>query len=151
MHETSLQQTLRDYLTGEGLVVKVNFTPPDSSVLVPESVLGVPLNLPRTDSLVNHVYRYARLFAVDSLALDPTDRTIATDLSIPFLALGQAYEFKGDREKSLAYLRKGYHLAPSPDLDAVIEALARPPVTVPFGDTTARLPLGNGAVGDSRR
>jgi hypothetical protein len=133
---------LRDYLTSEGLVVKVNFTPPDSSALVAGSVLGIPVNVPRTDSLVNRVYRYARLFAVDSLDLDPTDRTIATDLSLPFLALGQAYELEGNRDKALEYLRKGYHLSPSPDLDAVLSALSRPPVTVPFGDT---------AVGDSRR
>ncbi len=133
---------LQRYLTSEALVIRVNFTPPNSSRLVSGSVLGIALDLPRTDSLVNHVYRYAGLFQRDTLALDPTNRTIASNLSLPFLALGEAYEVRGDRARSVENLRKAYHLSPTPDLGAVIEALAQPfPPLPPGGDT---------AVGDSR-
>jgi hypothetical protein len=133
---------LQRYLTGEGLAYRVNFTPPDSSRLVTGGVLGIALNLPRTDSLVNHIYRYAKLFTEDALALDPTDRTVASGLSLPFLALGEAFEARGDRARSLENLRKAAHLAPTPDLDAVIRTLSQPAPPSPGADTTA---------GDSRR
>jgi hypothetical protein len=138
---TSNWAGLQRYLTGEGLVLRVNFTPPpDSLRLLAGSVLGVPLDLQRTDSLLNHVYRYARLFAVDSLDLDPTDQTIASQLSIPFVALGQGFEVEGRRQKSLEALRKAYHLAPSPDLNRVIEELSRPAGVVLPGDTLGGSP-----------
>jgi hypothetical protein len=133
---------LQRYLTSEGLVFRVNFTPPDSSRIVAGSVTGVGLDLPRTDSLVNYVYRYAGLFERDTLDLDPTSRNIAANLSLPFLALGQGYELRGDGARSLEFLKKGYHLSPDSGLAALIATLSRPFPTLPFGDT---------AVGDSRR
>jgi hypothetical protein len=135
-------QGLQPYLTSQGLVLRVNFTPPDSSRLVTGAVFGIPVDLPRTDSLVNHVYRYAELFQRDILALDPTDRTVASNLSLPFLALGEAFETRGDRARSLESLRKSNHLAPTPDLGDVIRQLSQPFPARPGGDT---------AVGDSRR
>jgi hypothetical protein len=127
---------LQRYLMAQGLVLRVDFTPPaDSSRLLAGNVLGVALDLPRTDSLVNHVYRYAGLFTADPLDLDPTDRTITSNLSLPFLALGQAFEIEGERQKSLEALKRAYHLAPSPDLQAVIEQLSHPSRGVLPGDT----------------
>jgi hypothetical protein len=126
---------LEPYLTSEALVIRVHVTPPDSSRLVAGSVLGIPLDLPRTDSLVHDVYRYAGLFQRDTLALDPTDRTIASNLSLPFLALGEAWELRGDRARSLENLRSAYHLSPTPDLGAVIAALSQPFPALPPGDS----------------
>jgi hypothetical protein len=132
---------LNQYLTNEGLVIRVNaLEAPDSTRLVSGTLLGIPVDVPRTDSLVTHIYRYARLFEADTLDLDPTNRNIATNLSLPFLTLGQAYEGLGDREKSVEYLRRGYHLSPSTDLATLIQYLSQPPPTVPFADTAARLP-----------
>ena len=130
---------LHQYLTSEGLVLRVNaVNAPDSTSLVHGTVLGLPVNLPRTDSLVNFIYRYAGLFEADSLDLDPTNRNIATNLSLPFLTLGQAYEMLGEREKSVEYLRRGYHLSPDSDLAGLIQMLSQPAPTVPFGDTALR-------------
>jgi hypothetical protein len=129
---------LHEYMTNEALVIRLNVTTaPDPSRLVAGSVLGIPVDVPRTDSLVNHVYRYAGLFEADTLALDPTNRNIATNLSLPFLALGQAYEVLGDRARALEYLGRGYHLAPNRDLGEVIRMLMAPALE-PFGDTALR-------------
>jgi len=126
---------LTSYMANEGLVLRVYLAePPDSAALVAGSVLGVPVNLPRTDSLVNRIYRYAGLFEADSLDLEPTQRNIALNLSLPFLALGQGFEVWGDRDRALAHLRKAYHLAPNPDLRAVLDALDAAP-RFPFGES----------------
>jgi Protein O-mannosyl-transferase TMEM260-like len=120
---------LHPYMASEGLMIRVHLTaPPDSSKLVAGSVLGIPVNVPRTDSLVNHVYRYAGLFEADTLVLDPTTRNIATNLSLPFLALGQGLEVFGDRDGAVAALRRGYHLSPNADLKAVLDALTLTPL-----------------------
>jgi hypothetical protein len=121
-------------MSNEGLVLRVHVdAAPDSAALVAGSVLGVPVNVPRTDTLVNRVYRYAGLFEVDSLDLEPTTRNIALNLSLPFLALGQGFEVRGDRARAVESLAKAYHLAPNPDLRMVLDALRlAPPV---FADT----------------
>jgi hypothetical protein len=131
---------LHDYMVNEGLAIRVHVTQPaDTSRLMPGSVLGIPVDIPRTDSLVNQVYRYAGLLAEDTLALDPTNRNIATNLSLPFLALGQAYELRGDRARALEYLRRGYHLSPNADLARIIHMLDSMPPDLPlFGDTAVR-------------
>jgi len=125
---------LHPYMVSEGLMIRVHLaTPPDSSTMVAGSVLGIPVNVPRTDSLVHHVYRYAGLFDWDTLALDPTTRNIATNLSLPFLALGQGLEVFGYRDRAIEALRKGYHLSPNADLKTVLDALTLPPPLL--GDT----------------
>jgi hypothetical protein len=128
---------LAPHMSNEGLVLRVHLDePPDTNTLVAGSVLGVPVNVPRTDSLVNLIYRYAGLFEVDSLKLEPTARNIALNLSLPFLALGQGFEVRGDRARAVESLGKAYHLAPNPDLRAVLEALRTGPLEL-FGDSAA--------------
>jgi hypothetical protein len=119
---------LHPYMASEGLMIRVHLAaPPDSTTLVAGSVLGIPVNVPRTDSLVHHIYRYAGLFQADTLDLDPTNRNIATNLSLPFLALGQGLEVFGYRDRAIEALRKGYHLAPNADLKTVLDALTLAP------------------------
>ncbi len=118
---------LHAHLTNEALVIRANLTARrDTTRLVAGSVLGIPVDLPRTDSLVNHVYRFGGLLDADTLDLDPTNRNIATNLSLPFLALGQAYELRGDRARSLENLRKAQRLSPNRDLQSLIEYLSSP-------------------------
>jgi len=132
---------LNEYLTNEALVIRVNAVEaPDTSRLVTGTLLGIPVDVPRTDSLVNYVYRYAGLFEADTLELDPTNRNIATNLSLPYLTLGQAFEVLGDRERSVESLRRGYHLAPNSDLASLIQMLSQSAPTIPFGDTAIRVP-----------
>jgi hypothetical protein len=125
---------LQGRMAMEGLAIRVHLrNMPDSSRLVAGSVLGIPVDVERTDTLANVVYRYADLFDADTLDLDPTHRNIALNLSLPFLALGQAFETRGERPRAIEALRRAQHLAPNPDLNAVIAALEMAPL--PLGDT----------------
>jgi hypothetical protein len=133
------------YLTQEGLALKLNVDrPPDSTRLV-TGLLGVPLDVPRTDSLAWHIYRYAELFEADSLVLDPTNRNIATNLSLPFLSLGQAYDILGDRPRSIENFARSYHLAPSPELRSLIDMATPEEITPLPGDSPPQLELTPGA------
>lgn len=128
---------LDDYLTQEGLVVRLNVAAePDTARLAP-GILSMPVDLVRTDSLAWEIYRYGRLFEVDTLALDPTNRNIATNLAYPFYALGQGYTVRGDADRAVDNFRRGLHLAPifGPQLAPLIE---RPGTTQP--DTLATQP-----------
>ncbi|HEX9581826.1 MAG TPA: DUF2723 domain-containing protein [Gemmatimonadales bacterium] len=125
---------LNRYLTQEGLVLKVNaLTPPDTNRLAP-GLLGVPLDVPRTQELTWEVYRYAKLLEADTLDLDPTSRNIATNLSIPPLSLGQAYQALGRREDAIKNLEMAYKLGYDPNLAQVIQSLKGQDSAV-FGDT----------------
>jgi hypothetical protein len=96
----------------------------------------VALDVGRTDTLANRVYHYAGLFDADTLELDPTDRNIAVNLSLPFLSLGQGWEALGDRQRAVENLRKGYHLSPDTNLKSVIDMMSSPQPSLPvFGDT----------------
>ncbi len=126
---------LGEYLVQEGLALRLySEREPDLSRLG-QGLLGqVPVDLPRTDSLVWDIYRYAGLFDADTLELDPTNRNIASNLSLPFMTLYFAYDGLGDRERSVQNLRRAYHLTPSPDLKRVLDMAESPPPI--FGDTT---------------
>jgi hypothetical protein len=131
---------LDDYLVQEGLVFKLHVRrPPDSTALAP-GIFGVPINVERSRFLIWDVYKYAGLFEADTLALDPTSDNIARNLSFAFFSLGQAYELMGDRQQSLANLRRGFHLNPMPEVAAMLRAATEslPPIMV---DSTA-LPEG---------
>ncbi len=126
---------LGPYLTHEALVFRINVAnPPDSSRLGP-GLLGPPVDIPRTDSLAWHVYRYAGLLEADTLDLDPTSQNIATNLSYPFYSLGQGYTALGDDARALENLRRAFQLAPIPSLAGMLEAVQ------PGGDTPIALPL----------
>ena len=130
-------------LTQEGLVLRVNTQgPPDTTRLV-RSLFGVPLDVPATDSLTWHIYRYSRLFEADTLDLSPTSRNIAVNLSYAFYSLAQAYEVLGDRERSERNLRRALHLQPIPELAQMLQAgtdIFRPPPAPELADTPVTLP-----------
>ena len=133
-------QRVQRYLTQEGLLFKLHTKElADTSKLGP-GLFGVPMNVPRTDSLAWQVFRYADLFDVDSLMLEPTSRNITTNLSYPFYSLGNAYELLGDPDRALENLRRGYHLQPIAEMLTLIRNIqdSTPIERVPpavFGDT----------------
>ena len=131
---------LQSYMTQQGLALKVHAAqPPDSSRLGPGLAGFPPVDVPRTDSLVWNVYRYAELAEADTLVLEPTARNIATNLSIPLIALGQAYQLQGDAARSMKNFEFAYKLGPDPNLGQVIRALKARDTGAVFGDT-ARAP-----------
>ncbi|HXV86173.1 MAG TPA: DUF2723 domain-containing protein [Gemmatimonadales bacterium] len=128
---------LNQYLTQEGLVLRINAqSAPDTSRLAP-GLLGVPLDVPRTEHLTWEVYRYARLLEADTLDLDPTSKNIATNLSIPPLSLGQAYQVRGQVQEAIKNLEMAYKLGYDPNLAQVIRTLKEQDSAV-AGDTAAR-------------
>ena len=114
---------LEDYLTQQALVLRLNVeTPPDIDRLAPGVLSDVLVDVPRSDSLAWHHYRYADLLEADSLALDPWNRNIATNLSYVMYSLGQAYLVRGDAERSMENFRRGYHLSPVAQIGALLNA-----------------------------
>ena len=112
---------LNNYLVHQGMTLRLYVAEePDINRLAPG--LWVPVDVPRTDSLAWHIYDYAGLFDVDSLVLDPTNRNIAGNLSIPFLVLGGAYERLGDNQKMVDNFLRSYHLSPNPAILTVLSA-----------------------------
>jgi hypothetical protein len=133
---------LARYLTQDALVLRLNQGVPKDSSRLEGGLFGTLVDVPRTDSLAWHVYRYARLFEADSLDLDPTNQNIASNLSIPFLSLGNVWAIRGDRARSAQNFRRAYHLSPSRELLQVAESLEAA-ATAPRplgGDTAVRRP-----------
>jgi hypothetical protein len=130
---------LQSYLTQQGLALKLHADqPPEPSRLAPGLADFPPVDVVRTDSLVWQVYRYAKLLEPDTLVLEPTARNIATNLSIPPLTLGQAYQLRGDTQRALKNLELAYRLAPSTQLGQVLRSLRSRETGVLPQDTGSR-------------
>lgn len=139
---------LDQYMVQQGMALRLYVAEePDIDRLAPG--LWVPIDVPRTDSLAWHIYDYAGLFDVDTLVLDPTNRNIAGNLSIPFLVLGGAYEALGDRRKMTENFLRSYHLSPNA---AILNMLGGTtgvgtgtdvPEAVPFELFDSLLPVGS--------
>jgi hypothetical protein len=135
---------LDDYLVQEALAVRLYPNDPPPLSRLSQGVMGIPVDLPRTDSLVWGVYRYAGLLEADTLDLDPTNRNIASNLSLPFLTLYRAYEALGDRESAIRNLRRVYQLTPQPEVRQLLDQIESMPDI--FGDsptTSIEVPIGS--------
>ena len=111
---------LEQLLVLQGLAAHVKPERPGPSADVAPGLQGMLVDLRVTEALVERPFRYAKLFEADTLELDPSSRSIAGSLAIPFLELAQAYAMRGDQAKTLAYFRKANHLAPNDAVAAVI-------------------------------
>jgi hypothetical protein len=130
---------LEAFITQQGLAFKLW---PDSVRPAPGLVQGLwnaPLEVDRTRRLMWETYRYARLFQVDSLELDPTNENIAGNMSFPYLSLGEGYRQLGHVDSMLMNYRRAFHLSPSTELGSWLrqfEQVERNPVLLP--DTARR-------------
>ena len=111
---------LDQHLVAQGLVYSVFPGRPDSIRRLTAGMQGTMLDTARTALLADSVFQYGRLFVADSLDLEPAARQVASSLSIPFLELGNAAAQRRDQPRALAYLRRAYHLNPTPALAEVI-------------------------------
>jgi len=71
-----------------------------------------PVDLAWTRRLAHGAYRYARLFAVKRLDLDPVDQDMATNLALPIWSLGFAALQRNDAGAALVELDQVAHLMP---------------------------------------
>ena len=111
---------LDQHLVAQGLAYSVFPGRPDTIKRFTPGIQGTMLDTARTALLVDSVFRFGGLFAADSLDLEPAARQVATSFSIPFLELGNAAAQRRDQPRALAYLRRAYHLNPTPALAEVI-------------------------------
>jgi hypothetical protein len=93
------------------------------------------LDVPTTDSLAWHTYRYARLLEGEPAVLDPSVQVQARALSYPFTALGFAYAERGDAARALANLERANQLANDPAVKAAYDQLRAQQIQLP-GDTS---------------
>ena len=115
---------LGDSLVQEGLALRLYSDKQRDAASVVDSGVSVPVDLARTQWLATEVYRYGDLLETDTLQLDPTNRQIAFYYARVFLSLAQAHDTVGNREQSIENLVRAYHLAPTSQLRAIIEAVA---------------------------
>jgi len=104
-----------------------------------------PVDIAWTDRLVNRAYRYADLFNVPRLKLDPTDDNIANNLAFPIMSLGYGALQRNDLPGALREYERAAHLMPTNQLMqqelAQLRAVSAAPQlfdSAPPADTTKR-------------
>ena len=129
---TGNRMGLDRYITQQGIAFKLW---PDSQALGPGRTYFEPfrsiVDVERTRALAWDVFRYAGLFDVDSLRLDPTDDNIAGNLAFVFMTLGDSYRQMGDMNAMVENYRKAAHLSRDPQLAAFIQSLQAQPLIPP--------------------
>ncbi|UCG87665.1 MAG: DUF2723 domain-containing protein [Gemmatimonadota bacterium] len=116
-------EMLRDSIVREGMVFRLYAERPAEQRLLAVGFDGIPVDIERTDTLANEVYRYAGLFEADTSRLGSTERQIVANMGTMFLALGSAQTSVGDREGAVANLERANHLMPEAGLGSFIETL----------------------------
>jgi len=111
---------LDKFVMQQGLVFKLMTDSVRPGPGLAEGLWNSMMDVERTRHLMWSVYKYSRLFEVDSLKLEPTTANIAGNLSFPFLGLGQAYLTAGQTDSMLLNFRRAQHLAPSPEMTAYL-------------------------------
>lgn len=110
---------LDSHLVFQGLVFKV-VPSADSVRRWVRGIQGPMVDSARTRLLVDSVFQFGRLFAADTLALDPAAEQVAASFSVAFLELGNAAAVRGEQARAIDYLRRAYHLNPSQPLADLI-------------------------------
>ena len=113
---------LDPHLVFQGLVFKI-VPRADTTRRFLRGIQGTMVDSTRTRMLVDSVFTWGKLFAADSLDLEPAAQQVATSFSVPFLELGNAAALRGDQRQALDYLRRSYHLNPSQALAGVIRRI----------------------------
>jgi len=113
---------LDPHLAFQGLVFKV-VPRADTVHRFLRGVQGTMVDSTRTRVLVDSVFLFGKLFAPDSLELEPAAQQVATSFSAAWLELGNAAVARGDQPRALYYLRRSYHLNPSKSLAAVLRRI----------------------------
>jgi hypothetical protein len=112
------------YVTQEGLNFKLW---PDTIAAGPGrpriDMVRAVMDVRRTHQLAYEVYRYARLFDVTPLSLEPTDDQIAGNFAYIFMALAEAYRQEGNIPEMVRAYRRANHLEPNPAIDQLLQQL----------------------------
>lgn len=123
-------QGLDPLLVQRGLAIWVENAPPDTTAahLDFHPSGGPPLDLTMTEELIVRAYRYGDLMARGPGNLDPTARSIAGTMAIPFTQLAGVAERRGEYAAMANWLQSATRLTDSEGLRAALrEAMTRLP------------------------
>jgi hypothetical protein len=130
---------LRSYVVQQALGYRFDLAAGDSSATIFRQSSGPPLDVPLTDSLAWHTYRYAGLDSRDGRPLESTSESFALTLAVPFTQLAFAYEQLGRPDLVVRNLERALRLSPNPALQAALEQMRLGPLggarAVPGSDT----------------
>jgi hypothetical protein len=127
---------LEPYLLQKGLVMELQSAPVDTTLPTVDNhrILGVALDIPTTERLVNETYRYAGLTGRKNLRLEPTAAGVANNLAFPIAQLAYAYEGRGLRAKALETMERAAGISTNPMMARALQAM----LASPAGDTAQR-------------
>ena len=113
---------LDSYLLQQGLARSVQTAIPDTTLpgITPASLTGFTFDMITTERLAWDTYRYAGLLDAKTQALDDTNLSFSSSLSLPFSQLAYAYEGEGDFERTVANLERAAMLSPNPAIEAAL-------------------------------
>jgi hypothetical protein len=116
---------LEPFLVQQGLAVRVLPAPVDTTSPRYDlrRMMGAPLDLAATDSLLLGTYRYADLLAGDHRDLESTARSTAGTMGVVFTQMAYAMEDRGDPAAMLRYLEPAARLSSNPALKAALDEL----------------------------
>lgn len=86
-------------------------------------LMGVPLDVPSTERLIEETYRYAGLLDRPRGELESTAAGIASTLGLPYAQLALAAEARGDTARMVRYLDRAVRLTPNPAILSRIASL----------------------------
>ncbi|HLG06048.1 MAG TPA: hypothetical protein VI383_07860, partial [Gemmatimonadales bacterium] len=116
------------FLVQRGLALVLESEPVDTtrSDYDLRRMMGVPLDIPATERLVEETYRYAGLLTAPSPRTRPLESTasgIASTLGLPYSQLAFAMDLRSDTVKLARYLDRAIRLTDNPALAASLELL----------------------------
>ena len=131
---------LEPFLVQRGLVMALQGTPVDTTQpgIDTHRLLGVALDVPATERLMNETYRYARLEGRASHELEPTAAGVSNNLALPLAQLAYAYDKLGQREKAVATLTRAANLGTNPAMKRALDVMVSTPADAPIAPSPRR-------------
>jgi hypothetical protein len=130
---------LRQYVVQQGLGYRFDLGAGDSSATIFRQSSSPPLDVPLTDTLAWHTYRFAGLDSRGGRELESTSESFALTLAVPFTQLAFAYEQLGRTDLVVRNLERALALSPNPAIQAALDQMRLGPLggarTMPGSDT----------------
>ncbi|MBM4188708.1 MAG: DUF2723 domain-containing protein [Gemmatimonadetes bacterium] len=110
-----------------GIGMHLETAVPDSSNRrLAGGLFGVPVDIVATDSLANHVYRYADLLARPQSRFESTAAGMANTMSLPFVQLGYQAQATGDLATAVASFERALRVFPNPGVQDLLRQIRQP-------------------------
>ena len=116
---------LDQFVVQRGLGIQLETEPVDTTLPSYHlgRLMGVPLDVPRTEHLMEETYRYAGMLEREPGRLENTAAGIASTIGLPYTQLTLAAEARGDSARVLRFLERAIRITPNPALLARLREL----------------------------